>query len=215
MMRYTSGCICVPMTGRRSTGSTCRRWSATTRTAADRVHGLGRRPRRRHAPASPRADRARTIAAAGRSGDRPRRADPARPRLPAAREDGRRAAPSRPHRGGGRPGPAGRPDPGRRASCEIVSERTAEMARLPRNCAMFAEEHGLAMISIADLIAYRRRTEKQVERVAEARLPDRARRVHRVRLPRPRYDEREHVALRRTATSATARTCWSACTPSA
>ena len=35
----------------------------------------------------------------------------------------------------------------------------------------FADEHGLVMISIADLIAYRRRTESQVTRVAAAQLP--------------------------------------------
>jgi 3,4-dihydroxy 2-butanone 4-phosphate synthase/GTP cyclohydrolase II len=35
----------------------------------------------------------------------------------------------------------------------------------------FADEHGLAMISIEDLVRYRRRTEVLVERVAETRLP--------------------------------------------
>jgi 3,4-dihydroxy 2-butanone 4-phosphate synthase/GTP cyclohydrolase II len=38
----------------------------------------------------------------------------------------------------------------------------------------FADEHGLAMISIEDLIHYRRRHERHVERVAETRLPTRA-----------------------------------------
>ena len=37
----------------------------------------------------------------------------------------------------------------------------------------FADEHGLAMISIEDLVRYRRRTETLVERVAETRLPTR------------------------------------------
>ena len=37
----------------------------------------------------------------------------------------------------------------------------------------FADEHGLAMISIDDLVPYRRRTENHVERVAETRLPTR------------------------------------------
>ncbi len=37
----------------------------------------------------------------------------------------------------------------------------------------FADEHGLALISVADLISYRRRTERIVERVAETRLPTR------------------------------------------
>jgi 3,4-dihydroxy 2-butanone 4-phosphate synthase/GTP cyclohydrolase II len=35
----------------------------------------------------------------------------------------------------------------------------------------FAEQHGLLMISIADMIRYRRKTEKLVKRVAEARIP--------------------------------------------
>jgi len=37
----------------------------------------------------------------------------------------------------------------------------------------FADEHGLAMISIEDLVRYRRRTEVLVERKAETRLPTR------------------------------------------
>ena len=38
----------------------------------------------------------------------------------------------------------------------------------------FADEHGLSMISIEDLVHYRRRHEKHVDRVAETRLPTRA-----------------------------------------
>src|SRR5262245_57116216 len=53
--------------------------------------------------------------------------------------------------------------------CEMVND-DGTMKRLP-DLETFAAEHGLTLISIADLIAYRRRTEKQVERVAEARLP--------------------------------------------
>ncbi len=53
--------------------------------------------------------------------------------------------------------------------CEIANS-DGEMARLP-DLEIFAEKYGLTLITIADLIAYRRRTEKQVERVAEARLP--------------------------------------------
>jgi 3,4-dihydroxy 2-butanone 4-phosphate synthase/GTP cyclohydrolase II len=55
--------------------------------------------------------------------------------------------------------------------CEIVSEKDVEgMARL-EELEVFAAEHDLALIAIADLIAYRRRTERTVERVAEARIP--------------------------------------------
>jgi 3,4-dihydroxy 2-butanone 4-phosphate synthase/GTP cyclohydrolase II len=54
---------------------------------------------------------------------------------------------------------------------EIVSE-DGSMARLPE-LRRFADEHGLALVSIADLVTYRKRTETLVERVAEARLPTR------------------------------------------
>jgi 3,4-dihydroxy 2-butanone 4-phosphate synthase/GTP cyclohydrolase II len=54
--------------------------------------------------------------------------------------------------------------------CEIVSEDKASMARLPE-LERFAERHGLPLISIDDLIRYRRRTEKLVRQVSEARIP--------------------------------------------
>jgi 3,4-dihydroxy 2-butanone 4-phosphate synthase / GTP cyclohydrolase II len=54
--------------------------------------------------------------------------------------------------------------------CEIVDEKKMDMARLPE-LTKFAEEHGLLLISIADLVKYRRQREKLVKRVAEARIP--------------------------------------------
>jgi 3,4-dihydroxy 2-butanone 4-phosphate synthase/GTP cyclohydrolase II len=54
--------------------------------------------------------------------------------------------------------------------CELVTEDRLDMARLPE-LTRFAEEHGLLMISIADIIRYRRQNEKLVRRVAEARIP--------------------------------------------
>ncbi len=64
---------------------------------------------------------------------------------------------------------AGLPPAG--ALCEIVSvKEPGEMARCDE-LEVFAAEHDLALITIADLIAYRRRFEKQVQRVAEARIP--------------------------------------------
>ena len=55
--------------------------------------------------------------------------------------------------------------------CEVVSQKDeGDMARL-EELRLFAAEHGLALISIADLVAYRRRTETQVRRVAEAQIP--------------------------------------------
>lgn len=57
------------------------------------------------------------------------------------------------------------------ALCEIVSQKDeGDMARRDE-LEVFAAEHELTLITIADLVAYRRRHEKQVERIAEARLP--------------------------------------------
>jgi 3,4-dihydroxy 2-butanone 4-phosphate synthase/GTP cyclohydrolase II len=53
--------------------------------------------------------------------------------------------------------------------CEIMKE-DGTMARLP-DLVKFGRKHKLKIISIADLIAYRRGEEKLVRRVAEARLP--------------------------------------------
>ncbi|MGZ8762986.1 MAG: bifunctional 3,4-dihydroxy-2-butanone-4-phosphate synthase/GTP cyclohydrolase II [Acidimicrobiia bacterium] len=52
---------------------------------------------------------------------------------------------------------------------EVVND-DGTMARFPE-LEVFAEEHGLLMISIADLVRHRRRREKLVKRVAEARIP--------------------------------------------
>jgi 3,4-dihydroxy 2-butanone 4-phosphate synthase/GTP cyclohydrolase II len=54
---------------------------------------------------------------------------------------------------------------------EIVND-DGTMKRAPQLRA-FADEHGLAMISIEDLVRHRRRYETLVERVAETRLPTR------------------------------------------
>jgi 3,4-dihydroxy 2-butanone 4-phosphate synthase / GTP cyclohydrolase II len=53
--------------------------------------------------------------------------------------------------------------------CELVND-DGTMMRVPQ-LDRFATEHSLALITIADLIAYRRMHERQVERVAQARLP--------------------------------------------
>jgi 3,4-dihydroxy 2-butanone 4-phosphate synthase/GTP cyclohydrolase II len=53
--------------------------------------------------------------------------------------------------------------------CEIMNE-DGTMARVPQ-LARFAKKHGLLLITIADLIKYRMRTESLVKRVAAARLP--------------------------------------------
>jgi len=53
--------------------------------------------------------------------------------------------------------------------CEILND-DGSMARVP-DLIPYCEQHGLKLLTIADLIAYRRRTEKLIERVAEAKLP--------------------------------------------
>ncbi len=53
--------------------------------------------------------------------------------------------------------------------CEVMNE-DGTMARVP-DLARFSERHGIKMITVADLIRYRLRTERLVKRVAEASLP--------------------------------------------
>ncbi|HEY8000997.1 MAG TPA: bifunctional 3,4-dihydroxy-2-butanone-4-phosphate synthase/GTP cyclohydrolase II [Solirubrobacterales bacterium] len=53
--------------------------------------------------------------------------------------------------------------------CEIMND-DGTMARVP-DLVPYCEQHGLKMITVADLIAYRRRTERLVERVVATKLP--------------------------------------------
>jgi 3,4-dihydroxy 2-butanone 4-phosphate synthase/GTP cyclohydrolase II len=53
--------------------------------------------------------------------------------------------------------------------CELVND-DGTMMRLPE-LTVFAKEHDLVLVSIADLIEYRRRHERQVERAVQTRLP--------------------------------------------
>ncbi|MFL5856386.1 MAG: bifunctional 3,4-dihydroxy-2-butanone-4-phosphate synthase/GTP cyclohydrolase II, partial [Solirubrobacteraceae bacterium] len=53
--------------------------------------------------------------------------------------------------------------------CEVMKD-DGTMARVP-DLVEYCEEHDLKMITVADLIAYRQRTERLIERVAEAVLP--------------------------------------------
>ena len=55
--------------------------------------------------------------------------------------------------------------------CEIMNE-DGSMARVP-DLVGYCARHGLSMITVADLVAYRRRTEKLVERIASAAMPTR------------------------------------------
>jgi 3,4-dihydroxy 2-butanone 4-phosphate synthase / GTP cyclohydrolase II len=53
--------------------------------------------------------------------------------------------------------------------CEVMKD-DGTMARVP-DLVPYCERHGLKMITVADLVEYRRRTEKLVERTAQVRLP--------------------------------------------
>ena len=53
--------------------------------------------------------------------------------------------------------------------CEVMAE-DGSMARMPDLAALSAE-HGIRMVTVADIIEYRRGHEKLIERVAEARIP--------------------------------------------
>jgi 3,4-dihydroxy 2-butanone 4-phosphate synthase / GTP cyclohydrolase II len=54
--------------------------------------------------------------------------------------------------------------------CEVVTADKSDMARLPE-LETFAAKHGLPIVTIADLIRYRRQNEKLIKHVAEASLP--------------------------------------------
>ena len=182
MVRYTSGYICVPLTeadadrldlppmyhtnqDRRGTAYTvtvdAREGVTTGISASDRAHTIRlladpARRRRRLRPAratSCRCGRRTAACCAGPATPRRRSTSPFSPAC----------------------GPAG-------VLCEVVSEKDpAGMARADE-LRVFADEHDLALISIADLIAYRRRFEKLVERVAVGPRAAALRRVHRGRV---------------------------------
>ena len=76
--------------------------------------------------------------------------------------------------------------------CEIMNE-DGTMARVPE-LRKFAKRHGLLMITIADLIQYRMRTERLVTRVATADLPTEHGAFHIVAYEN-HLDNETHVAL--------------------
>ena len=168
MVRYTSGLICVPMTGERldelqlplmvveNTDSHRTAFTVSVDYASGTTTGISA------------ADRATTIRALIDPGTKPD--DLARPGhiFPLRYQPGgvlkraghTEAAVDLARLAGLQP--AG-------VLCEIVND-DGTMARLPELTA-FAEEHGILLVSIADLIAYRRKSEKLVRRLAEATIP--------------------------------------------
>ena len=76
--------------------------------------------------------------------------------------------------------------------CEIMAN-DGQMARMPA-LEYFANNHDLKIISVADLITYRRRHERLIERVAEARVPTEYGEFHAVSY-NSIVDDYEHVAF--------------------
>ena len=76
--------------------------------------------------------------------------------------------------------------------CEVMRD-DGQMARI-KDLIPYCERHGLKMITVADLVKYRRRTEKLVERVAGAHLPTEFGEFDVVGY-RSLIDQKHHVAL--------------------
>lgn len=192
-VRYSSGYLCVALTD-----------DDATRLDLPPMHRVNQDPRGTAYAVSVDArhgittgisaiDRARTITALAGAGTAAR--DLTRPG---------HVVPLRAHRRGvlGRPGhteaavdlarlaglrPAG-------ALCEIVSERDPRRMARAAELREFADRHGLAMISIADLIAHVSAQAPLVRRVAQARVPLRAGVFTAVGYA-SNVDDRDHVAF--------------------
>ncbi len=76
--------------------------------------------------------------------------------------------------------------------CEMMNE-DGSMSRLPQ-LEDFAETHDLKILSIAQIIAHRRHSERLIERVAETRLPTRYGGFKAIGY-RSYFDQGEHIAL--------------------
>ena len=76
--------------------------------------------------------------------------------------------------------------------CEIMND-DGSMSRLP-DLESFAAEHGLKILSIAQIIAHRRRYQVEIKLVAEARMPTKYGEFKAFAYESP-YDPGEHIAL--------------------
>jgi 3,4-dihydroxy 2-butanone 4-phosphate synthase/GTP cyclohydrolase II len=168
MVRYTSGYICVPLTEDEADRLDLPPMFHTNQDRRGTAYAVTVDARDGVSTGISAADRAHTIRLLASAGTQP--ADLSRPG---------HVVPLRAKAGGvlRRPGHteaaidlavlAGQRPAG--VLCEMVND-DGTMMRTP-DLERFAAEHDLALISIADLIAYRRRHENQVERVVETRLP--------------------------------------------
>jgi 3,4-dihydroxy 2-butanone 4-phosphate synthase/GTP cyclohydrolase II len=76
--------------------------------------------------------------------------------------------------------------------CEVMNE-DGTMARVP-DLVSYCERHELKMITVADLIAYRRQNEKLVERIVSTKLPTKFGEFNAVGY-RSLVDQKHHVAM--------------------
>ena len=96
--------------------------------------------------------------------------------------------------------------------CEVMND-DGTMARVD-DLVGYCARHALKMITVADLIAYRRRHDKLVERVVSTRLPTGFGDFQAVGY-RELIGGKHHVALVKGEVDGARRTCSCACTPSA
>ncbi len=191
MVRYTSGYICVPITEGEADRLDLPPMFHTNQDARGTAYAVTVDAREGVSTGISAADRARTIRLLASADTEP--TDLSRPG---------HVVPLRAKAGGvlRRPGhteasidlavlaglrPAG-------VLCEMVND-DGTMQRRP-DLEKFAAEHGLVMITIADLVAYRRHREDQVQRVVETRLPSEHGDFTAVGY-RAKVDDGEHVAL--------------------
>ncbi len=170
MIRHTSGVICTPMRGDRLDALALPLMTAANTDAHQTAFTVSTDYRHGTTTGISAADRAATIRALADPDVEP--ADFSRPG---------HVFPLRYREGGVlvRPGHTEAAvdllDLAGRAPVGVISELArpdGAMARRP-DIDRFAAEHGLLVVSIADIAAYRRRTENLVERVGESRMPTR------------------------------------------
>ena len=168
-VRHTSGVICAPITAERARALHLPPMVDVNTDPKRTAFLVSVDAREGTTTGISAADRARTVRALADSDDaagrpQPSRATSSRCRpMPAACSSAR----ATPRRRSTWPRLAGLQPAG--VLCELVKP-DGSMMRLPE-LERFAAEHHLKLITIADLIAHRRRSEKLVRRVAEAAIP--------------------------------------------